>query len=321
MTFRIVGAFRSVAPRRICGAALLGLGLMSPAFADSSQNQNDSGAEILSAQFIADVGGSQRINFSGKLRMLSQRVVANACYIHMGVTPEQSQAALQATVAEFGLITNALEFGNDDLGIIGPEDRRRTLAGIAKLNELWAPIEARATVIAEGQGTADDVTEIATQSGPLLDIAVRLVSQISGQYSNPAALLQADALVIDIAGRQRMLSQRMSKNVCLLAAGINEDVARGELEGARNTFDASLNALYHGMPDAGVQPPPTDDIETNLAAVITNWNGLKPIVDQELSGQTLDAEQLAIMFSGANGMTGDMNTIVGMYSEASKLGL
>lgn len=40
-----------------------------------------------------------------------------------------------------------------------------------------------------------------------------------------------------------------------------------------------------------------------------------------LANKTVDAEQLEIMFLGTNAMTGHMNTVVGLYSEASKLGL
>jgi hypothetical protein len=43
-----------------------------------------------------------------------------------------------------------------------------------------------------------------------------LVSDLLAQYSNPNAMLQAIAMLVDISGRQRMLTQRMSKNFCLM---------------------------------------------------------------------------------------------------------
>ena len=85
-----------------------------------------------------------------------------------------------------------------------------------------------------------------------------MVSEISGQYANQAELLQSDALAIDVAGRQRMLSQRMSKNVCLVGSGINVDAAKAELAATAQVFATSLFALRDGMVQAGINPPPNE---------------------------------------------------------------
>lgn len=298
---------------------LLGLTL----FAGPSHAQDRLGPilNIEPVQFLEDVGASQRINFSGKLRMLSQRVVAAGCNYVAGVDPANSGPTLEAARAEFQLIVDALEFGNEDLGIMGAEERRKSLVAISELREHWVPTAASGATILADEGATETVATFADQSAPLLEAAKVLVSELSAQYSDPTALLQADALIIDIAGRQRMLSQRMSKNVCLIASGINTDVATQELSDTAHIFDVSLNALRYGMTDAGIKPPPNDDIAVGLDVVISDWANLKPIVDAAIAGQPLDAEQRSIMFNGTNTMTGNMNTVVGMYSTASKLGL
>lgn len=274
-----------------------------------------------SAQNIEDIGGSQRIDLSGKLRMLSQRVPAAACYVQLGIDTPATSAMVTAAADEFELITAALEFGNPDLGIIGAEERRKTQVGLGKLNDLWAPVASLARTAAAGTASVDDIATMADQTGPLLEMAKRMVTEIVGEYAHPAAVLQADAMLIDIAGRQRMLAQRMSKNVCLIASGINAEVATAELQAASGVFDASLNALRDGMPAAGVAPPPTEEIAAGLDAVLDTWNMVQPIVAIALAGEPLDEEQLAIMFHMSNALTGGMNTTVGLYSAASKLGL
>ncbi len=273
------------------------------------------------AQNLEDIGGSQRIDLSGKLRMLSQRVPAAACYTQLGVDTADTSALLTAAAAEFEMITAALEFGNPDLGIIGVEERRKTQVGIGKLNDLWAPIAELAQPAANGDASLEDIAMIAEQSAPLLEMAKVMVTVIVGQYAHPAAVLQADAMLIDIAGRQRMLAQRMSKNVCLIAAGINVETAMAELKTTSETFDASLSALRFGMTEAGINPPPNDAIASGLDGVLETWSQVRPIVDAALAEQTLDAEHLSIMFHKANALTGGMNATVGLYSEASKLGL
>jgi nitrate/nitrite-specific signal transduction histidine kinase len=278
-------------------------------------------AAPVSAQFLEDAGDSQRIDFSGKLRMLSQRVPAAACYVQSGIDTADTTALLLAASDEFELITAALEFGNPDLGIIGAEERRKTQVGLGKLNDLWAPVGELARSTAAGGATVEDITLMAEHSVPLLDMAKTMVTVIVGEYAQPAAVLQSDAMLIDISGRQRMLAQRMSKNVCLIAAGINVEVATAELRATSDTFDTSLNALRYGLPAAGILPPPNDDVANGLDAVIATWAEVQPIVNRAIAGDALDAEQLSIMFQNANALTGQMNSTVGLYSEASKLGL
>ena len=277
--------------------------------------------QLAQTQFLEDIGASQRIDYSGKLRMLSQRIPAAACNYAQGIDPENSGATLDAASQEFQQIINALEFGDESLGIIGAEERRKTLVGLNKLHESWDPMLATAETIQADGGSTDDITTIADQSVPVLDIAKLLVSVISEQYANPVALLQSDALVIDIAGRQRMLSQRMSKNVCLIAAGVNVETAMSELATTAQLFENALIALQNGMPDAGVKAPPNAQITEGLEVVAQDWAILKPIVAKALAGETMDAETRSIMFNGANLMTANMNRVVGMYSEASKLDL
>ena len=306
-----VGHWRQVLPPVIFLAAL----------ASGVSAQNMSIEQITPVQFLEDIGASQRIDYSGKLRMLSQRIPAAACYLTAGTNPESAGNVLESAAAEFQQILTALEFGDVSLGIIGEEERRKTLVGLHKLGALWAPMLETARTIRSTGGSPADVAQIAEQSEAVLNIAKLLVSEISGQYSDPTALLQADALTIDLAGRQRMLAQRISKNACLVAMGISTDAARDQLSAAAEMFDNTLHALRDGMENVGVKPPPTDEIAAGLDVVLENWQGLQPIIERASGEGTLDDEHRAIMFTGANQMTGNMNTVVGLYSESSKLGL
>ncbi|MDC1399227.1 type IV pili methyl-accepting chemotaxis transducer N-terminal domain-containing protein [Yoonia sp.] len=304
--------------RKTSNFALI-LGFVGLASATTVHADDADVSQVTPVQFVQDSGASERINFSGKLRMLSQKIVATSCYAQAGIAPEMSRASLGTTTTEFAQILNALEFGDPDLGISGAEDRRRTLAGINKIKELWAPIAVLAAKVEAGTGTLDDVNEIAAQSAPLLDIAQRLVVQISGQYTGQTTVLQTDVFTIDIAGRQRMLAQRISKNICLISAGVRAQSSQAELADAAQNFENALFALRGGMPEAGINPPPNQAITDGLALVVENWSLASPIVADAFAGATLDAEKLGIAFQTGNLMTGDMNTVVGLYSEASKL--
>ncbi|MEL7202626.1 MAG: type IV pili methyl-accepting chemotaxis transducer N-terminal domain-containing protein [Pseudomonadota bacterium] len=270
------------------------------------------------AAYAERIGASERVNFSGKLRMLSQRVVATSCNYVSGIDTDKSGPAMRAAMDEFNLIVDALEFGNGDLGINGEEKRKKTIRRIGMLRDEWAPVANGLEAVAAGDKTASHLTTIANESAPLLDMAKLLVSDLSAQYSDPNAMTQSFAMLVDISGRQRMLTQRMSKNVCLASAGINAEAARAELAATAQMFETSLLALSGGMMSAGIAPPPNAEIDDGLKVVQSNWSELKPAVEAILAGSEISAEERARVFNGMNQMTGNMNKVVGMYSDASK---
>lgn len=305
--------FKPVSARRCLIAALLPITLIGAAPAVLAQDVASGKAE-----HAKRIGASERVNYSGKLRMLSQRVVATSCNYVAGIDPEESGAAMRAAMAEFELIVDALEYGNADLGINGEEKRKKTRRRIGMLRGEWSPMANSLNAVADGETGAEQVAKIANFSAPLLDMAKLLVSDLSAQYSDPNAMLQSFAMLVDVSGRQRMLTQRMSKNVCLVASGVNVEAAKAELAATANMFETSLFALSSGMVDAGIAPPPNATIADGLKVVIGNWEDLKPAVEETLSGVELSATERARVFKGMNQMTGNMNKVVGLYSDASK---
>jgi len=228
---------------------------------------------LFQANFVENVGGGERVNFSGKLRMLSQRIPAAACNLNAGIATEQSAALLEGAVAEFHTILAALEFGDESLGVIGAEDTKL------------------------------------------------LVTEISGKYSNPVALMQSDAMAIDIAGRQRMLTQKISKELCFAQSGFNATPSLEALSGTVNTFVVSLDALRNGMEQVGVKPAPNAEIEAGLDTVKADWEQISAYVETVAQGGTVDDATRAEIFLGLNKTMADMNKVVGMYTVASQQGL
>ncbi|NNE87747.1 MAG: hypothetical protein HKN27_06690 [Silicimonas sp.] len=272
-------------------------------------------------RYAQEIGASERVNYSGKLRMLSQKIVASSCNFAAGIDAEISSKAMQATKAEFELVADALEHGNPDLGIFGEEKRKKTRASITRLRDQWAPVVADLNGITNDPKAANQaVASLAVNSELLLDNAKLLVSDLLAQYSDPSIMTQADAIRIDISGRQRMLTQRMSKNVCLLASGVGGDTATAELAATAEMFETSLLALRGGFMEAGINPPPNENIAKHLQIVAEDWEALKPAVQAVLSGTDLSPTDRAVVFHGMNEMTADMNTVVGLYVEASKHG-
>lgn len=304
--------FRPIA----CGAAIA-LMLGTSAIAENHLSPD----QLVQVNFVEDAGGSQRIDNAGKLRMLSQRIPAAACNLNAGIAPEQSKALLDGAIAEFDKILAALTFGDETLGIYGAEDRRRTTRVIEELQKKFAPMHAALDDSVEGVPQDAAIQVIADHNMEVLEMAKLLVVEVSGEYANPVALLQSDVIAIDIAGRQRMLTQKASKEICFILSGVNASASQEVLGSTVNTFEVSLNALRNGMPEVGMQPAPNDEIAQGLDQVKEDWNMIKGHVDAVMAGDTLSPEDRAAVFIGLNKTMADMNSVVGLYSDASKLGL
>lgn len=282
--------------------------------------QAESNGSVARAGFVEESGGSARINLAGKLRMLSQRIPAAACAVKAGLVADESQAVLDGAVAEFHQILAALEFGDDSIGVFGAEERARTLRVIQELHTKFDPIEAALEDSVAGVPSDAAMQIIADNNTAVLEMAKLLVVEISGEYASPVALRQSDAMAIDIAGRQRMLTQQISKYSCQISSGLNATSSRDTLASTVQIFEASLQALRNGMPTVGLEEPPTDEIAAGLDVVKSDWLEVKTHIDAIDAGENLSDADRAAIFVGLNTTMADMNKVVGMYSDASKLG-
>lgn len=292
--------------RRLISAAALTLTMTTGAYAQS---------------IASDVGASERINVAGQLGTLSQRIIASACNLNSGITVRESQAILNISADQFSRISDALLYGNRSFGILGEEDRARTLQVIERLNGSWSPLldEARETEVAGNDTTR--IQSMAEQSDPMLSTANILVSEITGQYADPVALLHADALLIDLAGRQRMLAARMSKDMCLIASGITVEQAQADLAESSALFADTLSALRNGLPSVGVRPPPTEKIADGLQFVVEEWEAMQPFLARALANEPLDTADRQRVYFAFLGIEARMNNVVVSYDKNSKLGL
>jgi len=94
-----------------------------------------------------------------------------------------------------------------------------------------------------------------------------------------------DALVINLAGRQRMLTQQMAR--LAFESGAGEDVTNAALQDTEQTFDQTLRALLDGgqapyLSDTTVALPHTRDfgIRSALNQVDLTWGGFRALLDE-----------------------------------------
>ncbi|SFJ88834.1 type IV pili methyl-accepting chemotaxis transducer N-terminal domain-containing protein [Jannaschia pohangensis] len=258
-------------------------------------------------------GAKARVNRSASLRALSEAIASASCRMSAGIETETATQELADFRDDFRAILAALENGSDIMGMPGAEKRARLLNVIHETESQWNPMDEAIAHLLDGTGSQADTAVIRTSYKPLFDQTVILAADVSGQYSDPLELMQSDATVLNFADRQRMLVQRMTRDMCELAAGTASEGTLEELTATVELFDLSLTALRDGMPAAGVKPPPSDAIKASLSATYGVWQENHGIFDAVMAGQTPTPEDVVASAQLSRDLSVAMNNAITLY--------
>ncbi|MCY4178988.1 MAG: type IV pili methyl-accepting chemotaxis transducer N-terminal domain-containing protein, partial [Litoreibacter sp.] len=246
------------------------------------------------------------------LRVLSQEAASAACHMANDIATEEALGLMVEAKGKFSLLLDALQYGNPTLNIIGEEPRKKTVLKIEALREEWAPIDAAAVTLLDDPKTDNEA---------VLASASTLTSAIAGEYSNPAELVQADVMLLDFAGRQAMLTQKMAKIACEIWVG-NRGADRLELlTKTMETYELTLRALLDGAPAVGLRAAPTDEIRVALISSVADWTGIKESLNVVLASADVPDATKSDLFASLNAAMHNMNKIEHKYVVFSKRSL
>lgn len=134
---------------------------------------------------------------------------------------------------------------------------------------------------------------------------------------------QEDAVRVNLAGRQRMLSQKMTKETFDFLLIKDVQLASVQKE-TIDMFEQSLQALISGgrITISGrevlVRPPANREITAALSEAKTYWEGVKPLfADAVRSGQELPRDRLVMLNEASVQLLGRFDRITGMFETAS----
>lgn len=185
------------------------------------------------------------INKAGRQRMLSQRMAKAFAMQAASVMPERAGSLLDQSRQLF-------EAQLLELKTLVPSEAIRGQLG--DLEQAWT---AYREVLGRPR-TADNGRLVLAESEKTLRAAHALTGLYEKQTASSAGRL------VNIAGRQRMLSQRMAKCFLFAQSGVSSDSLHSEQEAARREFVAALA-------DLNAAPENNADIRTELALANTQW--------------------------------------------------
>ena len=199
------------------------------------------------------------VNLAGEQRMLSQRMVKLYCQIGINVMPSPAWSQLTLASARFEDNLVALK----PVVAISAEATRayQRLAG-----EWLGMKQALSTPVSR-----DAAEALARQAEATLAAAEYLTRVLEDESKSVASQL------VNLAGRQRMLSQRIAANYLLRSWGVESSAVREHLASSANDFSAGLTKLR-------ARGDNSEEIRRELEEVAQQWEWLQAALSVEGAG-------------------------------------
>lgn len=227
---------------------------------------------------------SEAINKAGRQRMLTQRIVKYYCLAGLGIETASARAGLYEAIELFeGQLAELRVFASEP----------RVQAALARVDAAWPELDA----IASGPIDRQGAMRLAEINEGVLEAADGLVLELEALSDRPYARL------VNISGRQRMLSQRMVKFYLFQAWGLGSGAVLDRMDRAQNEFEGALAALR-------AAPENTPAIDRELDAALEQWRWLK----SALSLYQADTYFPSIVDDAAEKTLAIMERVTGMYA-------
>jgi hypothetical protein len=233
----------------------------------------------------AQIALSGAINHAGWFRALSQRMAKAYCQQYLQVMPAAATDVLgnarKLVQQGSGELARGLQSGQ------WPAEVARQLDEVQKqfalLDQLTAAPTSRAAVVA-----------VSEQSDRTLLVAQAVTESIEKMAR------VASARLVNLAGRQRMLSQRLAKNYFLVAAKVDSKVVHAQLAADAADFRQAMQSL-------AAAPVSTPTIRGELELAASQWvffeSALRrPADEQGMSAAATTSERLLSVMDRLTGL-------------------
>lgn len=251
------------------------------------------------------------INMAGRQRMLTQRMSKEFFLVAQGYKVDDNKGNMAASVALFDSSLHKLMNGSANDGIpVAPTDE--VLSELLTVLRMWMPFRARL----EGNVYKDPIPRDALEyvrnnNVPLLKQANAAVTAFV--KASTAAGIPGTGLQVDISGRQRMLSQRMSKEVLQIALRMDVENTRRGLLGTMELFAESHHGLLQGQPFLDLPETRNICVLKQMAIVTSLWNEFELLVRRVYYDGVVAPAVLDEVAVKNPVLLKEMNTAVGLY--------
>lgn len=255
---------------------VLGLLFVSPSAINATNIQLDM-ASLVDDIMSGSNAMKKRINTSGRQRMLTQRMTKLAILISLHIDKNRSQKKLMKFANLYNDTLSEFKTGETDFGF-SKESNAEIKKQIAVVEKLWKEFLDNVKVIAEGKDKKNNALNYLTSHNQeLLKESNVLVSLYEKSNTTQNYMEKAMVKIVNLAGRQRMLTQKMTKEKLMCVKGQKE--YKKSLRKTIKLFDESLDTLISGNPEENITKPSNKKIIAQLNKVKKLWEELKPLYE------------------------------------------
>ncbi len=243
------------------------------------------------------------INTAGRQRMLTQKMTKEVVALLEG---RAEKAEVLSTVELFDRSLKALISGDPEEGI-PPAAEPEIVAQLGKVRDMWDGFKGNIEGLVEVNDERNKAYNyIMSRNTALLELMNEAVGAMERHGLDPRT--------INLAGRQRMLTQKMAKEALALERGA---VKAGDFLATVALFDKTLKGLISGDAELGLKPVRNRAVLSSLRKVTEEWEPFMANTEALVEVTKRGARHSDYIMATNVPLLKEMNTAVGLYEASS----
>ena len=272
-----------------------------------------------SASWAASAGGDfgaavHKVGLAEQQAVITQRIPMCAGFIKLNVEPSRFLVNIEEAATRFENVLVGFRNGDADLELEA-ETNGEILESLSAVEAVWPAMRDAVAKIVDSEFVDDaDYETIARANSALLFMSENVEKRIVSVYGDSGDHLSV-LIAVELAARQEMLTQKMSKEITTIALGYKPVETRKILTETIGLYENSLNALIGGV-EALTLPPPPEHIRLALLEEKSRWSDLSPIMRGIAEGGEAGLLELYSIASQEEALQEAAKHIEHMYREA-----
>jgi len=254
------------------------------------------------------------INLAGKQRMLTQKMSKEAFELFLGIDMDNAKKSLKASRDLFDRTLNGLIKGDKSLGLVPTKDKK-IQAKLQEVKKLWEPFKKHIDRIYNFQADDKDYWYIKNNNMKLLKTMNEAVFMYAKLNKDSKKFVLAND--INLAGRQRMLTQKIAKDILQYILNLDRKESLKDLQESVKLFDRTLKGLYNGDKELHLHGTKLPRIVNQLKVTQKEWEETKPLIIEQLKPENINNQTLTLkLLKKLDKTRFEMNKAVVYYTQS-----